>query len=178
MARRVIGWPTDRPASVFGGLTFGGGPIANYMSHAVIGMVETLRKGGGNGLLFANGGFATYNHSIIVSSHPIEAAKLPADYSYQAQAEQLRGPSPPVDQSYEGPAKIETYTVLYDRAGAPRWGVVVGRSPDGRRFLAKVPSTDTAMIDYLTDGRSEPIGSNGTAVGGEDGMTFWRAATA
>ena len=34
MARRVIDWPLDRPATVFGGLTFGGGPIGNYMSHA------------------------------------------------------------------------------------------------------------------------------------------------
>src|SRR3546814_5326581 len=32
MARRILGWPWDRPATVFGGLTFGGGPIANYMS--------------------------------------------------------------------------------------------------------------------------------------------------
>src|SRR3546814_7652452 len=38
MARRVLGWPVDRPASVFGGLTFGGGPIANYMSHAIVSM--------------------------------------------------------------------------------------------------------------------------------------------
>src|SRR3546814_17282746 len=28
MARRILGWPWDRPATVFGGLTFGGGPIA------------------------------------------------------------------------------------------------------------------------------------------------------
>lgn len=178
MARRVIGWPVERPATVFGGLTFGGGPIANYMSHAVIGMVETLRKGGGNGLLFANGGFATYNHTIIVSSRPIEAAHLPADYAYQAQAEQLRGPSPSVDEAYEGPAEIETYTVLYGRSGEPRWGVIVGRSPDGRRFLAKVPSADSAMIAYLTDGRAEPIGSGGVAVRGEDGLAVWTAGAA
>src|SRR3546814_7801621 len=32
MARRVLGWPVDRPASVFGGLIVGCDPIANYMS--------------------------------------------------------------------------------------------------------------------------------------------------
>ena len=32
MARRVLGWPAERPASVHGGLTFGGGPVANYMN--------------------------------------------------------------------------------------------------------------------------------------------------
>src|SRR3546814_15414103 len=44
MARRILGWPWDRPATVFGGLTFGGGPIANYMSHAIVSMVEQLRR--------------------------------------------------------------------------------------------------------------------------------------
>ncbi|MBY0521230.1 MAG: acetyl-CoA acetyltransferase, partial [Sphingomonas sp.] len=39
MARRIIGWPQGRPVSVVGGLTFGGGPIGNYMSHAVAAMV-------------------------------------------------------------------------------------------------------------------------------------------
>src|ERR1700733_1155186 len=29
MARRVIDWPSERAASVFGGLTFGGGPVGN-----------------------------------------------------------------------------------------------------------------------------------------------------
>src|SRR3546814_5744130 len=63
MARRILGWPWDRPATVFGGLTFGGGPIANYMSHAIVAMVETLRREGRFGFLFANGGFATGNRS-------------------------------------------------------------------------------------------------------------------
>src|ERR1700754_5047841 len=44
MARRILGWPVAKPASVFGGLTFGGGPIGNYMSHAVVSMVHRLRE--------------------------------------------------------------------------------------------------------------------------------------
>ena len=66
MARRTLGWPVDRPATVFGGLTFGGGPIANYMSHAIVSMVEKLRREGRYGFLFANGGFATDNHCIVL----------------------------------------------------------------------------------------------------------------
>lgn len=173
MARRIIGWPADRPATVFGGLTFGGGPIANYMSHAVVGMVDRLRSGGGNGLLFANGGFATYNHTIVISSRPLDAARLPAAYDFQDDAVKLRGSSPPIDEHYRGPASVETYTVLYDREGAPRWGVIVGRSPTGARFLAKVPPSDTATIAFLTDGQIEPVGTKGVAVPGEDGFTLW-----
>src|SRR3546814_10354199 len=75
MARRILGWPWDRPATVFGGLTFGGGPIANYMSHAIVSMVETLRREGRYGFLFANGGFATDNHCIVLGKEPIAAAR-------------------------------------------------------------------------------------------------------
>ena len=74
MARRVLDWPLDRPITVFGGLTFGGGPIGNYMSHAVCCMVERLRERKGKGLLFANGGYATHNHTILLSSEPTGAA--------------------------------------------------------------------------------------------------------
>ena len=52
--------------SFFGGLTFGGGPIGNYMSHAVASMVGKLRETGGKGLLFANGGYATH----VLVPHP------------------------------------------------------------------------------------------------------------
>ena len=73
MARRVLGWPDDRAASVVGGLTFGGGPIGNYMSHAVARMTVSLRHGG-TGLLFANGGFATDNHCILLARSTVRAA--------------------------------------------------------------------------------------------------------
>src|SRR3546814_21176513 len=63
MARRLLGWPWDRPATVFGGLTFGGGPIANYMSHAIVSMVVTLRREGRYGFTFAHGVFPTDNQS-------------------------------------------------------------------------------------------------------------------
>lgn len=176
MARRILGWPADRPATLFGGLTFGGGPIANYMSHAIVGMVHRLRSDPGNGLLFANGGFATYNHSIIVSSAPLAHVELPAHYDFQGAADAMRQPAPHVDEKYAGPATIESYTVLYDRAGAVRWGVVVGRGERGQRFLARVPASDTATIAFLTDGRAEPVGSPGRAERTADGDTLWHQA--
>lgn len=176
MARRIIGWPVDRPASVFGGLTFGGGPIGNYMSHAVASMVVALRNDRGTGLLFGNGGFATHNHSIILSSDPIPAATFPHDFDCQAQADALRGAAPPVDEDYAGPGTIETYTVFYDRAGAPRSGVVVARNPAGARFLAMVPGDDAAAIAFLTDGSADPVGTPGTGIRRDDGLLQWQAA--
>ena len=43
MSRRLLGWPAEKPATVHGGLTFGGGPVGNYMSHAVAAMAQALR---------------------------------------------------------------------------------------------------------------------------------------
>ena len=162
MARRVLGWPADRAASVVGGLTFGGGPIGNYMSHAVVSMVLALRSGGRYGLLFGNGGFATNNHAIVLGRSP--PAALPHPFDVQADADALRGPVPPFVENYTGPGRIETYTVFFERDGSARFGVVVGLNPEGARFLAKVDARDLAGITFLTDGKTEPIGSPGHAV--------------
>ncbi|PKP97334.1 MAG: acetyl-CoA acetyltransferase [Alphaproteobacteria bacterium HGW-Alphaproteobacteria-13] len=175
MARRILGWPWDRPATVFGGLTFGGGPIANYMSHAIVSMVQKLRQEGRHGFLFANGGFATDNHCIVLGKQPIAAAAFPQDFDYQAEAEEKRGPVPELIKDYAGPATIESYTVFYGRNGAPRAGVVVARTPEGARTLAHVDVTDAAMLAFLTDGAAEPVGTEGRIVALDEGFG-WRAA--
>ncbi|HEY0596645.1 acetyl-CoA acetyltransferase [Sphingopyxis sp.] len=174
MARRILGWPWDRPATVFGGLTFGGGPIANYMSHAVVSMTQKLRSEGRYGFLFANGGFATDNHCIVLGKQPIAAASFPQDFDYQAEAETKRGPVPDLIEDYAGPATIESYTVFYGRDGGPRAGVVVARTPEGDRTLAHVDVSDAAMLAFLTDGKTEPVGARGQIVALEEGYG-WRA---
>ena len=173
MARRVIGWPVERAASVFGGLTFGGGPVGNYMSHAVVSLVLALRQSGRHGLLFANGGLATHNHSIVLSRAPPAANSFPQDFDFQAEADSLRGSAPPVEEDYLGAATVETYTVLYDREGAAQQGAIIGRAPNRARFIAKVPAADAATIHWLTSGEQEPVGMPGTAVRGADGDTWW-----
>src|SRR5262249_38828008 len=112
MARRVLDWPLEKPATVFGGLTFGGGPIGNYMSHAGVGMVLKVRRPGRKGLRFANGGLAPHNPPIVLSRDPLPAGLLPHDFDFQAEADAARGPVPPFVEDYAGPGEIETYTVL------------------------------------------------------------------
>jgi acetyl-CoA C-acetyltransferase len=165
MARRVIGWPVEKPATVFGGLTFGGGPIANYMSHAIVAMVQKLRESGKYGFLFANGGFATNNHTIVIGRDPELATHFPQDFDYQAEADAARGPVPSLIEDFEGDGTIETYTVHYKRDGSVRFGVIVGLTADGTgRFLAKVPASDAETISFLTDGKAEPVGTSGKSV--------------
>ena len=66
--------------------------------------------------------------------------------------------------------------MFYGRDGQPRGGVVVARTPAGGRTLAHVDVSDGAMVAFLTDGVSEPVGSAGTIAGrGSDGR-FWNRA--
>jgi acetyl-CoA C-acetyltransferase len=174
MARRIIDWPLDKPATVFGGLTFGGGPIGNYMSHAVVSMVLALREGGRKGLLFANGGIATHNHAIVLSRDPTDPEAVLRSFDFQAEADAARAPAPALVEDYTGPGTVETYTVLYERDGGARFATVVGKTPAGERFVAKVPGSDAAGITFLTDGKLEPVGAKGEAVEGTDGDIFWR----
>jgi len=169
----VLGWPLDKPATVFGGLTFGGGPIANYMSHAVVSMVQRLRKEGRNGFLFANGGFATDNHCIVISAEPIAAAKFPQDFDYQAEADAAREAIPELDKDYVGSATIESYTVFHDRNGRPSDGVVVARTTRGHRTLAHIDVADGTALDLFTAGTTQPVGKRGQ-IASQGGIRTWQ----
>ena len=164
MARRLLDMPAERPLTVHGGLTFGGGPIGNYMTHATAAMVRNLRAGGQYGLLYGNGGHCTHNHAIVLSRHPIAGANLPQDYHFQAEADARRGVIPPLTDAYEGPAVIETYTVFYGRSGEPTHGVVLARNPAGERVICRIDAEDAAGIALLTSGAVEPVGQSGSTV--------------
>lgn len=175
MARRILGLPADAAMTVVGGLTFGGGPIGNYMTHAAASMVMALRKSGTNGLLFANGGYATHNHSIILTRTPQSAGTFPQNFDFQAEADALRPAVPALQPEYEGPSKIETYTVLFDRHGGARHGVVIARTPNGTRSIAKIPAEDTPAIELLCTGSVEGVGMLG-CITRTGALNFWRFA--
>jgi len=174
LARRTIGWPLDKPMTVFGGLTFGGGPVGNYMSHAIASMTEALRTGGRHGLLFGNGGFATTSHSIVLSRDDSLAAAGAHDPNVQAEADARRGAAPAFLDAYSGEASITSYTVFYDREGAPKSGVIVAATPNGDRVLAYVQGDDAELVAFLTNGAVEPIGAVGQTSTDADGVNHWR----
>ncbi|MBL8547368.1 MAG: hypothetical protein JNL81_12955 [Hyphomonadaceae bacterium] len=174
MARRAIDWPLDKSMTVFGGLTFGGGPVGNYMSHAIASMTDALRTSGRHGLLFGNGGFATTSHAIVISRDPVIAAQGTHDPSVQAEADAQREPAPALLETYTGEAKLFTYTVFYDRDGAPKSGVIVAHTPRGERVLCYVAREDAELITFLTDGAREPVGVSGQVSTDADGINHWR----
>ena len=59
LARRTLGLGLDHPTSVTGGLSFFGGPLNNYMSHAACAMVREVRAGAKLGLIYGQGEFVT-----------------------------------------------------------------------------------------------------------------------
>lgn len=177
MAMRAIGWPSGKPITVTGGLTFAGGPIGNFMSHAVAKMVENLRGSDKVGLLFANGGYATTSHAIVIGGSAQRAATEARDFDVQDKADAGRGEAPTYIDAFNGAGVIESYTINYGRDGSPSEGLIVGRSPDGaQRFLALVSGEDQAGIDRLLGSAGEPIGSDGEVKAGEDGRNVWTFA--
>ena len=64
-----------------------------------------------------------------------------------AEAAARRGAIPANDQTYEGPATIETYTVFHSREGDPTGGTIVALTPDGRTLLVTAVA-DRALVAY------------------------------
>lgn len=170
--------PAEHVPTVTGGLTFFGGPLNNYMSHAVVAMVRQLRAHPGElGLLYGQGGYVNKHHTMVVSTMP-PTAPLAEDFSVQAAADAARGPVPPLDENYAGPATIETYTVTYARDGDPLQGVVIALTPDGHRVMARVPLGDPQSLALLTTRDRSAVGMVGQVRIDPFGKPVWSAGEA
>lgn len=154
MARRVLDLPSDQAITVTGGLTFFGAPLNNYMGHAAVAMTRALRnRGSGAGLLYGQGGYVTKHHALILSPEPADRL-LPGDALAAVAAPTFVGP---IHDEYDGPARIESYTVLFDRDGGSRHAIVLAQTRDGGRTIANVPA-GAPTIRLLLDTTLEPVG--------------------
>ncbi|RVD82153.1 uncharacterized protein DFL_006587 [Arthrobotrys flagrans] len=148
-----------KPITVLGGLTSFGGAGNNYSMHAITEMTRQLRSGRGSaGLVLANGGSATYEHAICISTRP-----RPRGSPYPASAplpEFTEVTVPPIDETPEGEALIETYTVSFHRSGEPKLAYIVGRlTKNSHRFVAN--HADEQTLKQLCSTSDEPIGKTG-----------------
>ena len=160
LACRELGIAEDDPRglTVTGGLPYFGGAGNNYVMHSVATMLDKLRaRPGAFGLCTGNGWYVTKHSAGIYSTKPTEGRWQREDpKSYQKEID--TEPHPEVVEKPEGAAKIETYTVVMDRKGK-RFGIVVGRLENGKRFLANTPDDD-ATLDWMM--REEMLGRVGT----------------
>lgn len=128
------------PMTVTGGLTFGGGPLNNYVMHGIARMAEVLREDpGSRGLCTGNGGFLS-KHSMCVYSSEAPASPFTC---VDPQSEVDRLPLREVATDFDGPVEVEAYSVMYDAEG-PEVAHVACRLADSRRSWGNVVDRDTA----------------------------------
>ncbi len=173
MARRTLRLGADVQPTVTGGLTFFGAPLNIYMTHAACAMVRKIRSGAKLGLLYGQGGFVTKHHGLVVSREaPREAIKQ--DTSVQAVADRARRAVPEFIDRASGKGRVEAFTVIYRGNGEAEHGVVMLRTEDGRRTLARIPANDETSLAHLRNMDRTPVGTVGEIAMAEDGAPVWR----
>ena len=174
MAMRTLGLdPAACVPTVTGGLTFFGGPLNNYMTHAIAAMVRALRREPQElGLLYGQGGYVNKHHALVLGA-AAPPAPMATAYSVQEIADAMRGPIPPLHEDYVGLAVVETYTVRYARDGAVQDAIVVARTPDGGRTMAAAPASDKATIAMLTSPERTAVGLQGRVAHDATGQRVW-----
>jgi acetyl-CoA C-acetyltransferase len=141
VSAREIGLDVHPPLTVTGGLTFGGGPMNNYVMHGIARMAEVLRDDpGARGLVTGNGGYLTKHSFCVYSTAPPERPFVHEDL--QAQVDAL--PRRSVAVEHEGEVAVEAYSVMYGSEGEPEIGHAAVRLPDGRRAWGNVTDRDAA----------------------------------
>lgn len=169
MARDAFGMTADDPRdlTVTGGLPFHGGAGNNYVMNSIAAMVDKLRDDRGTyGLVTANGGYFSKHAAGIYSTVPVAGDWSRTDPAvYQKQINDV--PRVPFTETPSGPARIETYTVMYGRDNTPSNGIVIGRLGDddnATRFVAALaggPDELESMTKEDMIGRRGTVSSDG-----------------
>jgi acetyl-CoA C-acetyltransferase len=144
IAAAEIGLDTTKPLTITGGLTFAGGPLNNYVMHAIARGVELLREQRrARCLITANGGYLTKHAFGVYAAEP-----PPRPFRHQdVQAAVDATASREVAMEFSGRATVESYSVMYGAEG-PNIGFVACRLPDQRRAWATCE--DPAILDAMT----------------------------
>jgi acetyl-CoA C-acetyltransferase len=172
IARDMLGIAPDdpRPLTVTGGLPYFGGPGNNYVTHSIASMAEKLRADrGAIGMVTANGWYVTKHSAGIYSTEPPKGEWRRTDPKLDQAAIDAEAHPALVDEP-SGDATVETYTVLFDRDGAPERGIVIGRTGDGGRFMANTPA-ERRTLEAMT--KHEMVGTKGRAARGADGVNVF-----
>ena len=160
VAAREIGFNEQRPLTVTGGLTFGGGPLNNYVTHAIVRMAEILRtQPDAKGLVTANGGILTKHAMVVYSKTPPKTIFQHRDVQDAVPKDGQRD----VELQPQGELSIETYSIAY-HGDNPARGIVSCLSESGTRTWGTVADRDVLqdMTESEYCGRSANMASDGT----------------
>jgi acetyl-CoA C-acetyltransferase len=143
----------SRVPTITGGLTFGGGPGNNYVTHSIATMVDALRgEPSSHGLVTALGWFCTKHSWGVYSATPpgdgFRWASPQGDVDRQPRC---------VSEQRDGVATVESYTVTHRPDGEPERLIIAARTSEDVRTWCH--STDVALM--LQAESAELIGRSG-----------------
>ena len=148
LGAQSLGLSLDRQLTRTGGLAFAGGPWNNYVMHAIATVMGDLRdRPGANGLVWANGGYATKHSFGVYSTTP----PVSFQHSYpqdEIDAMPRRALAEPSEAA--GSATIEAYTVMFSRDGEPEHALTACLLSDGRRAWGT--SSDAVVAAAMCEG--------------------------
>jgi acetyl-CoA C-acetyltransferase len=163
VAAEALGLPLDdpkRPLTVTGGLTFGGGPGSNYVTHSLASMIEVLRADpGSNGLVTGNGYYLTKHAVTLLGTRPPATPFRAVDTQDEVDAL----PKVTLVEGHRGEVTCETYTVLHGGDGAPEYAIAACRDAEGNRMWAR--GTAPELLEAFTS--ADPLGSTVRVDGSE-----------
>jgi len=140
-------------STITGGLTFGGGPGNNYVTHSIASMVDRLRSDSSSqGLVTALGWFCTKHSWGVYSSSP------PRDgFRWAGPQDKIDRQARCASDQRDGPATVESYTVTHSSNGEPERLIIAARTPDDVRTWCH--STEATLMEESE--RTELIGRAG-----------------
>ena len=142
--QRELGIDPALPVTLTGGMTFGGGPLNNFVLQALVKMAQTLREApGSTGMVNAVSGLLTKQGVSLWASRPPNGAFAHDDVS-AATAE--TAPSVAVTPDVSGAGTIATYTVSFEGDEPVRASMIVDLDGGGRTVTS---STERDVCDTL-----------------------------
>ena len=162
----------SRSPTQTGGLAHHGGPGNNYAMHGLANTVLGLRAGRGRVGWVSGLGMSATKHAVaVLSTDPARVAAADGRATRLSLAP-AAFEGPPLVDAPAGPARVESYTVMFDRDNRPEHAVVYLRLPDGRRSVARgVPSAELWRQLLEVEG----VGLHGTvSPGAGDAPNLWQ----
>jgi acetyl-CoA C-acetyltransferase len=153
----IDAFDSNRVPTITGGLTFGGGPGNNYVTHSIASMVDLLREDPtGQGLVTGLGWFCTKHSWGVYSASPPRAG-----FRWSGPQDQIDRLPRCTSEQRDGPVTVESYTVTHDSSGDPERLIIAARTSEQVRTWCH--STDAALMDEAESG--ELIGRSGDVRG-------------
>ncbi len=158
--QREMGIPLDRRVTQTGGMTFGGGPLNNFVIQSWVKMVETIRATPGSyGCVTAVSGLITKQGVAVFGSEP---ASKPFLHDFVTEETREGQAVQAVEGGATGRGKIVAYTVSHDPNAAHGVAMIVDLD-DGRRTMRVIDDPDWMALGESEElvGRSVDVTEDG-----------------